>query len=72
MIVKRAVPDERTVIRMRHEYFIEGKTYKEIAEQHGISRSAVSNAVNGKSWFYEQIKDDIPQEIKDERKNRSK
>ena len=71
-VVRRAMPDERTVIKMRQEYFIEGKTYKEIAEWYGIGTTGVRNAILGNSWFYAQIKDNIPEEVKEARRHGTK
>lgn len=71
---KKHIPvfTEEEVIQMRKWFYEEQMSYKDIHLEmylrgKDISASTLKSAIKGRGAFYSKIKDDIPQQYKDER-----
>ena len=66
---KKHIPKlpEEDVLEIRRLYFIELKSYNQLAEQYGVARSTIQKAVQGMGAYYSSIEDDIPEYTKNSR-----
>lgn len=61
-----------TVLEMRKLYFVNGYSLRDIDIHYDFeySLNKISNAVNGKTRYYQSIEDDISEHTKEERRKR--
>ena len=57
------------VLHARNLYFNDNWSLTDIADELEVSRGAIQKAVHGIGKFYGSIEDDIPQDVKDNRKS---